>query len=395
MISPRLVRSVVALVLVTGLGALAPIAVAQEDSEDRDRPTQQELREAIGHASSEEMAAIGQLEEVRARRVELEATARRLEAQIATAAERQEAAQREVDRIGADIAVVQREIDRLQAEIDASRGDFEQSAVTLYRNAGGGGEAISVLQFVENPREGISAQRYLRQLTREAQAEIGAYGALQDDVDAAKKELEAQQALADQARAVAESERVEVERLRAEHEPARAAAEDEEARESEVLASVQARKQEFEAQLAALQAEQAALAQGVSRGSGNGQLKWPCDGSVSSGFGYRVHPISGTSRMHTGVDIGCANGAPVSTAGDGVVLEAGARGGYGNAVLVDHGDGLATLYAHQSQIAASAGDRVSTGDVIGYVGSTGYSTGPHLHWEVWVNGNPVDPMGYT
>jgi murein DD-endopeptidase MepM/ murein hydrolase activator NlpD len=99
--------------------------------------------------------------------------------------------------------------------------------------------------------------------------------------------------------------------------------------------------------------------------------------------------------MHTGVDISCSHGQPISTGGDGTVLEAGPRGGYGNAVLVDHGDGLATLYAHQSEVAVSPGQQVATGDVIGYVGSTGYSTGPHLHWEVWVNGTPVDPMGYS
>jgi murein DD-endopeptidase MepM/ murein hydrolase activator NlpD len=395
----RLLRCVVALALLAGLGALAPVSGAQEDPNPR---SESSLREAIGEASAEESAALAEVEEVRARRAELEAVARQLEAQIAAATERYDAAQREVDRIGAEIAKVQAEIDRLQAAIDASQDEFEESAATLYRNGGGASEAISVLNFSDNPGEGIAAQRYMRQIGDDARDAIDDYDALQDDVDAAKEELEAQQNLAEDARAVAETERAAVQRLRAEHEPARAAAESEEAREKEVLDGVQARKAEFEAQLAQLQAEQAALAQSVSRGSGGGSrgsgsgpLSWPCDGGVVSGFGYRVHPISGTSRLHSGVDINCANGAPISAAGAGVVVEAGWRGGYGNAVVVDHGDGLATLYAHQSRIAASPGQSVSTGDVIGYVGSTGYSTGPHLHWEVWVNGTPVDPMGYA
>ncbi|MGH9049357.1 MAG: murein hydrolase activator EnvC family protein [Acidimicrobiia bacterium] len=390
----RLLRSAVALALLAGVGALAPVSGAQEDPDPKSR---QELEEAIGHASAEETAALAEVEEVRARRADLEAVARQLEAQIAAATQRFEVAQREVDRIGADIAEVQAEIDRLQAEIDASQAQFEESAATLYRNGGGAADAISVLTFADDPGQGIAARRYMRQVAHDAQDEIDDYDALQDDVDAAKEELEAQQDLAEEARAVAEAGRAEVQRLRAEHEPARAAAEEEEAREEELLESVRARRAEFEAQLAQLEAEQQALAQGVSRGSGtgNGRFKWPCSGGVVSGFGNRTHPISGTSRMHSGVDINCANGAPISAAGDGVVVEAGSRGGYGNAVVIDHGDGLATLYAHQSSIAASSGQQVKTGDVIGYVGSTGYSTGPHLHWEVWVNGTPVDPLGYS
>jgi murein DD-endopeptidase MepM/ murein hydrolase activator NlpD len=385
-------RWLVALGLVAALVAIAPAASSQADPDPK---SEKELRDAIGHASFEEQAAIAEVAEVRARREQLEAAARELEAKIADATTRVEAAQREVDRIAVQVAALQVEIDRLQAEIDASRADFEDSAAMLYRNAGSGAQTVSVLKFSGDPQEGIAANRYLGDIARDAQAEIDRYGALQDDVDAAQEELEEQQAAAERARAAVEAERAEVQRLRAELEPARAAAEAEEATEATLLDRIQEEKATWEQQLAALQAEQAALAQSVSRGSGNGRLKWPCDGAVASGFGYRVHPISGTRRMHTGVDISCSHGQPISTGGDGTVLEAGPRGGYGNAVLVDHGDGLATLYAHQSEVAVSPGQQVATGDVIGYVGSTGYSTGPHLHWEVWVNGTPVDPMGYS
>jgi murein DD-endopeptidase MepM/ murein hydrolase activator NlpD len=388
----RRLRWSVALALVAAFAAVGPSASSQTDPDPK---SEKELQDAIGHASLEEQAAIAEVSEVRARREQLEAAARELEAKIADATTRVEAAQREVDRIAVQVAALQVEIDRLQAEIDASRADFEGSAAMLYRNAGSGAQTVSVLKFSGDPQEGISANRYLGDIARDAQAEIDRYGALQDDVDAAQEELEEQQAAAERARAAVEAERAEVQRLRAELEPARAAAETEEATEAKLLDDIQDQKATWEEQLAALQAEQAALAQNVSRGSGNGRLKWPCDGAVASGFGYRVHPISGTRRMHTGVDISCSYGQPISTGGDGTVLEAGPRGGYGNAVLVDHGDGLATLYAHQSEVAVSPGEQVATGDVIGYVGSTGYSTGPHLHWEVWVNGTPVDPMGYS
>jgi murein DD-endopeptidase MepM/ murein hydrolase activator NlpD len=389
----RPLRCLIALALVAALAATATASFAGEPNPDP--KSQRQLKEAIGEASAEETLAVAQLQEIRERRKELEAVADALDAQIAEATGRQEAAQREVDRIQAEVDALQAEIDRLQAEIDASKDDFENSAATLYRNAGSGAQVMSVLAFQNDPNKGITASRYLRDFARDAQAEIDHYDALQDDVDAAQEKLVEQRAAAEEARAVAEAQRVEVERLRAEHEPARAAAEAEEAAESQVLSTISAQKDTWEAQLVALQAEQAALAGGTSRGSGNGVLDWPCDGGVVSGFGYRVHPISGTRRQHQGVDINCSHGQPIYAAGSGTVREAGSRGGYGNAVLIDHGDGLATLYAHQSRIAASPGQQVAAGELIGYAGSTGYSTGPHLHWEVWANGTPVDPMGYS
>ena len=98
--------------------------------------------------------------------------------------------------------------------------------------------------------------------------------------------------------------------------------------------------------------------------------------------------------LHPGIDIGAEMGAPIHAAASGRVILAGYSGGYGNLIVIDHGNGLATAYAHQSRLGASVGQEVSQGDVIGYVGSTGFSTGPHLHFEVRVNGLPVDPMGY-
>ena len=129
-------------------------------------------------------------------------------------------------------------------------------------------------------------------------------------------------------------------------------------------------------------------------GTKPGVIAWPLDGRVSSPFGYRIHPIFETRKLHTGIDIDAAPGTPIRAASTGIVILAQTYGGYGNAVVVDHGGGLSTLYAHQSKLAVSSGQVVAEGETIGYVGCTGLCTGAHLHFETREDGVPVDPMKY-
>jgi len=120
---------------------------------------------------------------------------------------------------------------------------------------------------------------------------------------------------------------------------------------------------------------------------------WPARGVFTSGYGMRYHPIFRIRRMHSGVDIAAPRSAPVVAAWDGTVLYTGWFGGYGKIVIIDHGDGLSTLYAHLSAILTRPGARVRKGQMVGRVGSTGFSTGPHVHFEIRVNGTPVNPVG--
>ena len=165
------------------------------------------------------------------------------------------------------------------------------------------------------------------------------------------------------------------------------------------LANSRETREEYLREVDSLLAQSAALAEqirGAQRGAGttgSGQpsaagLIWPCDGVVVSGFGMRW------GRMHEGVDIGCAFGTPNRAAAAGTVIHAGWLGGYGNLVVVDHGNGLSTAYAHASSILVSVGQSVSQGETVSLVGSTGNSSGPHLHFEVRVNGVAVDPLLY-
>jgi murein DD-endopeptidase MepM/ murein hydrolase activator NlpD len=165
------------------------------------------------------------------------------------------------------------------------------------------------------------------------------------------------------------------------------------------LADTRETRAEYVGEVESLAAESAALAgriraaQAGAGSTGTGQPSasgffWPCEGVVVSGFGVRW------GRMHEGIDIACAYGAPVHAAAAGTVIYAGWMQGYGNLVVLDHGNGISTAYAHASAILVSVGQSVGQGDEVSLVGATGHATGPHLHFEVRVNGVAVDPLSY-
>jgi murein DD-endopeptidase MepM/ murein hydrolase activator NlpD len=167
------------------------------------------------------------------------------------------------------------------------------------------------------------------------------------------------------------------------------------------LASVQAAERAYVGEVDALQQESADLEarikaaeqhQGTTSTSSSsqapGSLIWPVSGPVTSPFGMRW------GKLHPGIDIGVPTGTPIHAAAAGTIIYAGEMSGYGNLVVIDHGGGISTAYGHQSAIAVHLGEQVAQGDVIGYSGCTGFCTGPHLHFEVRVDGVPVDPLGY-
>lgn len=121
---------------------------------------------------------------------------------------------------------------------------------------------------------------------------------------------------------------------------------------------------------------------------------WPVDGHITGPFGKRIDPFNGEGAFHRGVDISCSYGHGILAPADGTVTYASFYSGYGRMIVIEHGHGIATRYGHLSQFAVASGQRVKRGDVIGYVGMSGRSTGPHLHYEVWVHDTPVNPSGY-
>lgn len=126
----------------------------------------------------------------------------------------------------------------------------------------------------------------------------------------------------------------------------------------------------------------------------SGKMVYPSSGPITSHFGSRFHPVLGYSRFHAGTDFGADTGAPIRAAETGIVIFSGWYGGYGNAVILEHGDGITTLYAHASRLYVTEGATVRKGDTIAAIGTTGLSTGPHLHFEVRRSGEPVDPLSF-
>lgn len=156
---------------------------------------------------------------------------------------------------------------------------------------------------------------------------------------------------------------------------------------------VEALQRQVKASMAAVEEIKGYLAkeQDVFRASPSG---WPAAGKISSGFGMREHPRYGDRRMHTGIDITMPRGTPLHATADGVVSFADRSGGNGNIVVIEHGHGLTTVYAHNTRNTVKPGQTVKRGQVIAYSGSTGISTGPHVHYEVWRNGTSVNPAPF-
>jgi murein DD-endopeptidase MepM/ murein hydrolase activator NlpD len=418
----RFLFCVLASTLLVGFAAPG-IAVGQASPDPKAR--RDELSSAIEDASANEIAAVKELQQVTAQRQDLEAKVAALDGEIADATQKVEVTEAEIARLKAQVEAVQREIDRIHVEIEKLQTQLNESTVALYKGSGnGGGSALRLLSTASGAHELVAGSKYLGENSRRVERELQRQGTLKAQLDEAERDLKNQEAKAQAAERAAADERDRVTQLRAAADAERNHAIAAVAQEQQIIEGIRARRGVFEAEYNAVQAQiQAQIAASVSRGNPtppapatgpkpgppsapapgpspasttrNGRFIWPVNGSVGSGFGPRIHPISGGSRMHTGVDIGASSGTPIKAADDGIVVMAGPNGGYGNWTLIDHGGGLATGYGHQSSIGVSRGQRVSRGAVIGRVGSTGASTGPHLHWEVRVNGNPVDPMRWV
>jgi murein DD-endopeptidase MepM/ murein hydrolase activator NlpD len=390
--SMRLGRLALLLVLVTVLIAAVDAPLRAQSNSDR----QNELKEEIEEISAEEAAAQKLLVEIRARKAEIDARVAHLDAQLADAVRKVALLEAEVARLGILLQEAQAKLAATQAQLDAAKEEVRNSAAQVYRSARRG--ATFDYLTLERPVDLVNGKKYLEQVNARQRQTMQRITVLRDDVAVYRQAVANSKAQSDVAAAEAQRARDDIARTRSEIEPARVEAAAQAEAESAQVAALAAKKQQAEHEL---QAVSAAIAEELRRASissagpvppGSGTAgaceARPTTGAVTSGFGPR------RGRLHAGVDIPAPTGTPIYACWSGRVVIAGWQGGYGNAVVIDHGGGKATLYGHQSRIAVSPGQTVGAGAGIGYVGSTGNSTGPHLHFEVRINGDPVNPAPY-
>ena len=305
-----------------------------------------------------------------------------------------------------DITLNERQLAEAQKRLEGRESVFYKRVRDIYING-----RLSYLDVVIGSKDFSDFANRLEVLKRIIDSDITLINEIKKeraDIEAHKQKLEADRAKLVELEKSALAKQAEIEQKKGERNVVLQKAQNDRATAMQAIEELNASSAQVSAMLKERQAARAAAAaaaaaaaqssggQGASDNwvQGTGQLGWPVSGEITSPYGYRVHPIWGTTIYHSGIDIGVDEGTPVHAADGGVVVWSGWMGGYGYAVVIDHGNGLSTLYGHNSELAVDEGQSVAKGQVISYAGSTGNSTGPHVHFEVRVNGDPVDPMGY-
>ena len=302
-----------------------------------------------------------------------------------------------------DITLNERQLAEAQKRLEGRESVFYKRVRDIYING-----RLSYLDVVIGAKDFSDFANRLEVLKRIIDSDITLINEIKKEraeIETHKQKLEADRAKLVELEKAALAKQAEIEQKKAERNVVLQKAQNDRAIAMQAIEELNASSAQVSAMLKERQAARAAAAAAAAQSSGGqgasdnwvqgtGQLGWPVSGEITSPYGYRVHPIWGTTIYHSGIDIGVDEGTPVHAADGGVVVWSGWMGGYGYAVVIDHGNGLSTLYGHNSELAVDEGQSVAKGQVISYAGSTGNSTGPHVHFEVRANGDPVDPMGY-
>ena len=306
-------------------------------------------------------------------------------------------------RLDQDITKTEAELKAAQERLQSREKVFYKRVRDIYING-----RLSYLDVVVGSKDFSDFANRMEMLKRILQADMELINTIKterEEIASKKAKVEADRAKVLELEKVAQEKQTIINQKKAERQAVLERAMNDRDTADRAYNELMASSASITAMLQQRAAERAAAAAAASQGGGGGgatttwvqgtgQLAAPVNAPITSDFGWRIHPIYGTSRLHAGTDFGVDEGTPVHAADGGVVVEAGWISGYGYTVIIDHGNGMSTLYAHNSDVAVSPGQTVSKGQVVSYSGNTGGSTGPHLHFEVRINGEPTDPMGY-
>jgi murein DD-endopeptidase MepM/ murein hydrolase activator NlpD len=363
------------------------------------------LQSKIAHARSQQSVLTQQISVVDAKITALQDDVARAQSQLSTLEGQLAASQRRLDQATQLFGLQTRRLEQLRHDYGIALGRLQRRLIDAYETPVV--NAVDVVLSATSMSSMLSDIEYVQQIDRQNKR-------VSDQLDAAKTAMHAAR---EQTRKLKARVAVETAAIRTRTEQQHAVTDqlvstqqqlstalDSKRSTLSTIKSDESRFSEEARQLAAVSSSLAARIRAAdSRSSStpstgtpapsSSGLIWPVSGPITSPYGPRCLP-NGDCAFHPGIDIGVSSGTPIRAAASGVVISAGWLGGYGNLVVIDHGNGLATAYAHQSSMAVGNGASVSQGQVIGYVGCTGYCFGPHLHFEVRVNGEPVNPLGY-
>ena len=304
------------------------------------------------------------------------------------------ATQKIIDSLTRDIADKQDELDETIAQLDEKQELFETRIRVMYEN--GDTTYLEVLLSSEDFSDMLTNMEIVSQIMDYDKRIVEEYKALKAQIETQKAALESdrkdKQDYADDLEQAYE----EIEAQKKEYKALKAKVDSDLALKKAEAERMLREQDEINDEIAALSRQETAASGGGGGKVYSGSLVWPCPSysRISSQYGYRTHPISGTRKLHKGLDIAASSGNPVIAAASGTVVKSYFSSSYGNYVVISHGGGLMTAYAHMTRRLVSAWQTVAAGQQVGTVGSTGNSTGPHLHFEVYVGGSTTNPMNY-
>lgn len=307
----------------------------------------------------------------------------------------------ELEELESSIVKITEELETAEVNLAEKQELFNQRIRVMYMNGETG--YLEMLLASEDVNDFLSRKEMLQSIAEYDKDLLKYMKNQRDIIDGKKKELEMKKEDLDKAKARLVEEKKELEKASQEKAALMRELESDKEALQKQFDKLDQDSRAIEQKILQLQSPNTSYGGGaVSGGSSSGpvassgRMQWPSPscGSISSSFGYRIHPVLGTSRLHTGIDIPAAHGTTVVAAESGRVIASGWQGSYGKTVMIDHGGGIVTLYAHNSNLLVSVGQTVSKGQSIAQVGTTGMSTGAHIHFEVRQNGRHVDPMGW-
>lgn len=391
------------LVAAMGVG-LCWVAVASAVTEQELQQGYQGSQELLEKAREGKAAAVQAAEraagDIQAMDQEIEALENLVEAvarEAESANERLSLTQDRLSAVTGELEAARATLEQARTDLAQQQGVLERRLVSVYKN--GSVTYLQILFTAEKWSDLLNRIGLVTDLLEQDTVTVAGIEKLRDRVAAEEAALDQERARIRELEKRQAAEADELNSLLAEREQAVAEADAARNQKKVVLDRAQTDAAAYEAQEAELEAQSEEIARQL-RAAGvtappavaTGSLVWPMEGNISSYFGMRT--LLGVTRMHNGIDIAGPSGRAIVAVDGGTVVLAGWNGGYGKCVIVDHGGGMATLYAHLSQINVSIGRQVGQGDTLGLCGSTGYSTGPHLHFEVRDNGSPINPLNY-